>query len=188
MTFSKQVCQPPQLLKAFLPTSAPDDICSKKLQNMQAWNHYKSLLQQLGSYLFQRTYMTSHDKPDPSTGLKEKNWKAMRKPDFFINIHQSIPWTDKSPRLLLSLCFCSPQPFCFLCLLCCIWCSSLLLPNHLNTAKELQRGFALRGIHTPWTHSLQFSNLVFELLNLKQGQNKALWCSESVVKLFFVAP
>ena len=128
--------------------------------------------------------MTSHDKPDPSTGLKEKNWKAMRKPHFCINIHQSIPWTDKSPHLLLSLCFCSPQPFCFLCLLCCIWCSSLLLPNHLNTAKELQRGFALRGIHTPWTHSLQFSNLVFELLNLKQGQNKALWCSESVVKLF----
>ena len=144
----------------------------KKLQNMQAWNHYESLLQQLGSYLFQRTYMTSHDKPDPSTGLKEKNWKAMRKPDFCINIHQSIPWTDKSPRLLLSLCFCSPQPFCFLCLLCCIWCSSLLLPNHLNTAKELQRGFALRGIHTSWTHSLQFSNFVFELLNLKQGQNK----------------
>ena len=50
--------------------------------------------------------------------------------------------------------------------------------------KRIARGFALRGIHTPWTHSLQFSNLVFELLNLKQGQNKALWCSESVVKLF----
>ena len=120
----------------------------KKLQNMQAWNHYKSLLQQLGSYLFQCIYMTSHDKPDPSTGLKEKNWKAMRKPDFCINIHQSIPWTDKSPRLLLSLCFCSPQPFCFLCLLRCVWCNSLLLPNHLNTAKKLQRGFDLRGIHT----------------------------------------
>ena len=115
--------------------------------------------------------MYLHDKPVPSRCLKTKPWKALRKPDFYINIHQSIPWTDKSPRLLLSLCFCSPQPFCFLCLLRCVWCSSLLLPNHLNTAKELQRGFALGGIHPPWTHSLQFSNLVFELLNLKQSQN-----------------
>ena len=102
---------------------------------------------------------------------KEKNLEGYEKTWYLQLLHQSIPRTDKSPRLLLSLCFCSPQPFCFLCLLCCIWCSSLL-PNHLNTAKELQRGFALRGIHTPWTHSLQFSNLVFELLNLKQGQNK----------------
>ena len=30
MTFSKQVCQLPQLLKAFLPASAPDDICMQK--------------------------------------------------------------------------------------------------------------------------------------------------------------
>jgi len=41
--------------------------------------------------------------------------------------------------------------------------------RHKN-CKEDQRSFALRGIHTPRTHSLQglqFSNFVFELLNLK---------------------
>ena len=73
---------------------------------------------------------------------KEKNWIAMRKPDFYILLRQYkiyINRTDTPPRLLLSLCFCSPQPLCFLCLLCCIWCSSLLLPNHVNTAQELQR-------------------------------------------------
>ena len=157
----------------------------KTLQNIQAWNHYKSLLQQLGSYLFQCIYMTSHDKPGPSTGLKEKNSKAMRNHDFCINIHQSIPWTDKSPRLLLSLCFCSPQPFCFLC---CIWCSSLLLPNHLNTAKELQRGFALRGIHThPGPTACNSATWSLSCWTWSKGRIR-LFATESVVKLFFVAP
>ena len=56
--------------------------------------------------------MTSHDKPDPSTGLKEKNWKAMRKPDVYssyINqFHQltSRPaccWACASAALSLSV-------------------------------------------------------------------------------------
>ena len=107
---------------------------------------------------------------------KEKNWIAMRKPDFYILLRQYkiyINRTDTPPRLLLSLCFCSPQPLCFLCLLGCIWCNSLLLPNHVNTAQELQR--RSKKLCSAWdshtrTHSLQglqFSNFVFELLNLK---------------------
>ena len=104
----------------------------KTLQNMQVWNHHKSLLQQLGTstdrlHKSKKEYtknlgsfisnisMYLHDIPWHTRCFdrsKQKNWKAMRKPDLCVNIH-SILWTDKSPHPVAEPVLLQPSIFLF---------------------------------------------------------------------------
>ena len=121
--------------------------------------------------------MTTHDRPLPSTCVKSKTCKAMRKPDAYI---PACSWACASAALNLSVSSaCSAASGA-------VRCSCRTISTRQKNCKEalLRVGFTHPR---PTANSLQFRNFVFELLNLKQGQNlpnvTRLFETESVVKL-----
>ena len=101
---------------------------------------------------------------DRSKDKTDKLWENLTFTYFYVNIkYTSIELTRR-----LACCWACASAALNLCVssVCsaasgAVRCSCPTMSTRHKNCKEDQRSFALRGIHTPWTHSLQFSNFVF---------------------------